>query len=101
MAGGIARKIRRHDVWRPITIDIAVDVGHRTLQVVDVFRVPAANERVVNGDTDTRVCLGGFRQRQIIFSSNLAYDGNPVARWSAGSTGGVGPVIGDRLLLSR
>ena len=40
VSGGVARKIRRQDVGHPITIDIVVDVGHRTLQVVGVFRIP-------------------------------------------------------------
>jgi hypothetical protein len=72
----------------PTTIEILVDVGHRTLQVVDVFRVPAPKKSVVNGDADTRVCLGSFRQREAIFSSNLAHDGNPVAgRWPVAPPG--------------
>ena len=42
------------DVRAPVRIDVFVDVGDRTLQVVEVLGGPASNERVVNPDTDTR-----------------------------------------------
>jgi hypothetical protein len=101
MSGGIARKIRRHEVWHPTTIDIIVDVAHRTLQVVDVFGIPASDKCVVNGDADARICLSSFRQRQPIFPSNLAYNGNPVPRRSASGTSAVRPEVGDCFLLLR
>ena len=99
VSGGVARKMRRHELWHPATIDIAVDVGHRSQQVVSVFGIPGPNKCVMNGDANKRVCLGSLCQRETFVSSNLAHDGNPVPRRSAGSPGTVGPELGDCLLL--
>ena len=57
---GVFRERRRLQSGQPVLVDIAVDDGFRPDQVAPVFFIPAADERVEQGDGSKGVRLGAF-----------------------------------------
>ena len=54
-----------------MAVNVFVDVGHRTFQILRVLRIPAADERVVSGNTDADIGLRCFCQRQSFIARYL------------------------------